>query len=153
MERAVRDRVITQLESGRRAVLATVRDDGRPRLVPIAFAADTRVDPIVIYSAIDEKRKTTSDPRALGRVRDIQRRSDVSVLLDNWSEEWSELAWIRIDGTAMLLDPTLPAHTHEHALAVDLLRQRYPQYESQRLEHRPVIRIVVEHVSSWSAQG
>jgi hypothetical protein len=35
--------------------------------------------------------------------------------------------------------------------AVGLLRARYPQYERQALEQRPVIRIAVERVIGWSA--
>jgi PPOX class probable F420-dependent enzyme len=150
VEPTARDRALTALQSSRRAVMATIRSDGRPRVFPIAYATD-RSDPIVVYTAIDEKPKSTSDPRALGRVRDIQRRADVSLLLNHWSEDWSELSWVRLDGTARLLDPTLPAHTNEHGRAVDLLRQRYPQYESQRLEGRPVIKIVVDRIVDWSA--
>ncbi|MEP7158236.1 MAG: TIGR03668 family PPOX class F420-dependent oxidoreductase [Chloroflexota bacterium] len=151
MDAADRERALTALESGRRAVLATIRSDGRPRLLPIAYAADWGGAEIVIYTAIDEKPKISLDPRALARVRDIQRRSDVAVLVDFWSEDWSELEWVRLDGRALLIDPAVAGHTNEHRRAIDLLRRRYPQYETQRLEDRPVIRIVVEHVTSWSA--
>lgn len=142
------------LASSRRAVLATIAADGRSRLVPIAFAfIDPAVGPLVLYSALDEKPKSVADPRDLARVRDVLARPRVSVLVDSWSEEWSELEWVRLDCTAVLLDPTLPAQKDEHGRAVDLLRQRYPQYKSQRLEDRPVIRIVVEVVTSWSARA
>jgi PPOX class probable F420-dependent enzyme len=146
-----RERALTALNSGRRAVLATIRSDGRPRLVPIAYAPNPADDTIVVYSAIDQKPKSSSDPLALGRVRDIQHRPNVSLLLDRWSEDWSELDWVRLDGTASLLQPAVAGDTQEHRRAVDLLRQRYPQYEAQRLEDRPVIRIDVERVTSWSA--
>jgi len=151
VDAADRELALLALTSGRRAVLATIRSDGRPRLVPIAYAALPDADPIVVYSAIDEKPKSTNDPRALGRVRDVARRPDVALLLDHWSEDWSDLDWVRLDGTASLVDPAIAAQTQEHKRAVDLLRQRYPQYESQRLEDRPVIRIVVDRVVSWSA--
>ena len=64
----------------------------------------------VLYTALDEKPKSTADPRALGRVRDIQRRPDVAMLIDHWSEDWSELDWFRYDGTASLLDPGVAGH-------------------------------------------
>ena len=42
------------LQTARRAVLATVAADGRPRLVPICYWT-TAGEPLVIYSALDEK--------------------------------------------------------------------------------------------------
>ena len=40
----------------------------------------------------------------------------------------------------------------EHRHAVGLLRERYPQYETQRLEDLPIIRIAVERVNEWRAR-
>lgn len=139
------------LADARRAVLATTRADGRPRLVPLAFAADQAASPLVIYSALDEKPKSVADVRQLGRVRDLLARPQVSVLVDRWSEDWSELAWLRLDGTAEMLDPADAGAAAEHAHALSLLRGRYAQYATQDLEGRPVIRITVERVASWSA--
>src|SRR6476620_5455446 len=135
------------LSSARRAVLATIREDGSPRLVPITYAVAHDGDAMVLYSALDEKPKTVGDVRDLARVRDILARPRVAVVVDHWSEDWTELAWVRLEGSATLLDPSDkapdPAGAAEHALAVGLLRQRYPQYEAQRLEALPVIRIQV----------
>jgi PPOX class probable F420-dependent enzyme len=131
------------LSRARRAVMATIAADGTPRLVPIAFAfADG-----VIYSALDEKPKSVADPHDLARVRDIVARPQVSVLIDEWDEDWTKLAWLRLAGRASVLEPGVPGH----ALAVRLLRERYPQYADHRLEQRPIIRIEIEHTSSWSA--
>jgi PPOX class probable F420-dependent enzyme len=87
------------LADARRATLATIAADGRPRLVPICFV----VTEDVIWSPIDEKPKSTADPLALARVRDMRRRPDVAVLVDRWSEDWTELAWLRIEGHAELV--------------------------------------------------
>lgn len=133
------------LARARRAVLATISADGTPRLVPIAFAfADG-----VLYSALDDKAKTVSDPHDLARVRDIVARPAVSVLVDHWDEDWTKLAWLRLVGRASILESGVP----EHAMAVELLRERYPQYASHRLEERPVIRVVVQRTVEWSASG
>ena len=144
------------LSSARRAVLATIREDGSPRLVPITYAVAHHDDAMVLYSALDEKPKAVGDPRDLARVRDILVRPRVAVVVDHWSEDWTELTWVRLDGTASLLDPadeaTDSAGATEHARAVSLLRQRYPQYETQRLEVLPVIRIAVERVKEWRAR-
>lgn len=144
---------IELLRSARRAVLATVADDGRPRLVPIAFALAPWSDAhghAVIYSALDEKPKRFTDPLRLARVRDIAARPGVAVLVDRWSEDWSELAWLRLGGEASILQPT-DEYTAggRHRDAIRLLRERYPQYAGQRLEQRPVLRIVVQRAVSW----
>ncbi len=135
------------LRSARRAVLATIRPDGRPRLVPIAYALDDAADPALIYSPIDEKPKSVSDPHRLARVRDVLARPSVSLLADEWSEDWSQLAWLRVDGQAQVIEP----HIDGHARAVQLLRLRYPQYAAQRLEDRPLLSIAVESITTWRA--
>ena len=141
------------LAEARRAVLATTRADGRPRLVPIAFATDPAPTQLVIYSALDEKPKSVADVRRLARVRDILARPAVSVLVDRWSEDWSELEWHRYDGHARLLEPSTAADSAEHARAVALLRARYPQYAAQHLEDLPVIRIAVDTTAGWRARS
>ena len=129
------------LTRARRAVLATIAPDGSPRLVPIAYAYLDGV----IYSALDEKPKRVADPHDLARVRDITERPQVSVLVDEWDEDWTKLAWRRLNGRASILEPG----DAEHPVAVRLLRERYPQYAEHRLEDRPVIRIAVERSVSW----
>ena len=139
------------LASARRAVLATIREDGRPRLVPIAFAVANEGGALVLYSALDEKPKAVTDVRRLARVRDIAARPRVTVLVDRWSEDWTELAWLRLDGRASLLEPADPKAAAEHTRAVSLLRERYSQYATQRLEELPILRIAVEGSSDWRA--
>jgi len=141
------------LSTARRAILATVRTDGRPRLVPLAFAVAPWTDEIgrpLIYSALDEKAKSVADPRRLGRVRDILARPGVSLLVDRWDEDWSALAWLRLDGLATVVEPASDlTDTGRHRDAVRLLRERYEQYRTQALETRPVLRIVVTRAVSW----
>jgi PPOX class probable F420-dependent enzyme len=131
------------IETARTAILATTAADGRPRLVPICFAV--RGD--VVWSPLDEKPKVVSDVRALARVRDIAARPDVRLLVDRWSEDWSKLAWLRIDGRATLVEPELVAV----GVVVDL-RAKYPQYLEHDLEHRPMLRIEIEAATGWSAR-
>ena len=117
------------LDAARTATLATIDSSGRPRLVPICFvlAAHDGVEP-VLFTPLDEKPKRTDDPRELARVRDILARPDVAVLVDRWSEDWTELAWLRAVGRARLLEAGAGAGAVERDLAIDALRGKYPQY-------------------------
>jgi PPOX class probable F420-dependent enzyme len=137
----------TFLAGARRAILATIAPDGRPRPVPICFALDP--SEAVLYTALDEKPKTVVEPLRLARVRDVQADPRVSVLVDRWDEDWSRLAWLRIQGQAALLvpDDRMP----ERTVAVVALRAKYPQYGSHHLGARPIIRIAIERVTSWGA--
>ncbi|HWH36434.1 MAG TPA: TIGR03668 family PPOX class F420-dependent oxidoreductase [Candidatus Limnocylindrales bacterium] len=137
------------LDGARRAVLATIRPDGSPRLVPIVYATDVAAGRI--YSPLDQKRKSISDPRRLARARDIAARPQASVLVDRWSEDWSALGWLRLDGRAELLEPHDAANSAEHETAVRLLEERYPQYAGHELARRPIIRLTVERTASWAA--
>ena len=120
---------------------------GRARLVPICFAIDGRPDSLVLYSPLDEKPESVLDPRTLGRVRDIAANPQVSLLVDRWSEDWSQLAWLRLEGQADVLEPGAAEHPH----ATELLRERYAQYADQVLGDRPLIRITIDRATSWSA--
>jgi PPOX class probable F420-dependent enzyme len=133
------------LASARRAVMATIAHDGRPRLVPICFVLDG--EPPTLYTPIDDKPKRADDPVSLARVRDIAADPRVTVLVDRWDEDWTRLAWLRLEGRASLLDPA--SAPDEHARAVGALRARYRQYEGHRLEERPIIRVALERAVAW----
>jgi PPOX class probable F420-dependent enzyme len=160
------------LVGARRAVLCTIAPDGSPRPVPVCFAPvwDGGDDltgggqALLIYTPLDEKPKSVVDPRDLARVRDIEARPQVTLLVDRWDDDWTKLAWLRIHGTASLLEPEAGpmdrgagrgsgaeggATGAGHSAAVAALRARYPQYETHDLESRPIIRIEVARVRSW----
>jgi PPOX class probable F420-dependent enzyme len=134
------------LAAARTATLATIAPDGLPRLVPICFVVDVG-PPVAIHTPLDEKPKRVGDVHDLQRVRDIFARPEVALLVDHWSEDWSQLGWLRLRGTAVLLERR--DAPDEHAAAVAALRAKYPQYERHRLEERPLIRIVIAGVRSW----
>jgi PPOX class probable F420-dependent enzyme len=135
------------LADARRAVLATIAPDGRPRLVPICCVVDpTRP---VLWTPLDEKPKAVDDVVHLARVRDIQADPRVTVLADRWGEDWTQLAWIRCNGTASVVEPG--ADVRERGAVIAALRGKYPQYVSHDLETRPIIRIAIERTTSWGA--
>jgi PPOX class probable F420-dependent enzyme len=132
------------LADARRAILATIAPDGHARLVPVCFVVDPASP--VLYTPLDDKPKAVDDPTALARVRDIAGDDRASVLVDRWDEDWTRLAWLRLDGRAALLAPD----DARHPGIVAALRARYPQYATHRLETRPIIAITVERATRWS---
>ncbi|MFL5681164.1 MAG: TIGR03668 family PPOX class F420-dependent oxidoreductase [Chloroflexota bacterium] len=140
--------------AGRTATLATLDPEGQPRLVPICFVvgADDRMGRALVYTPIDEKPKSSPDPRRLARVRDLLILPAATLLVDRWDEDWSRLAWVRLYGRAEILEPQ-PHEVEEHAAAVAALREKYAQYRTHALENRPIIRIAVDRVRSWGELG
>lgn len=139
------------------AALATIGPDGRPRVVPICFALDERPtrspEEMILWTAVDEKPKRSTDPLRLARVRDIVERRNATVLVDRWDEDWTRLAWVRLDCRGEVV-ATLPrgddeASQAERERVVAALRAKYPQYASQRLERRPLIRLTCSVGAVW----
>jgi PPOX class probable F420-dependent enzyme len=120
------------------ARLATVGADGRPHIVPITFApADG-----TLYFAVDHKPKRTTN---LQRLRNIEANPAVTVLVDHYEDDWSRLWWVRVDGTARIVEAS-----PDFEEAISLLTARYEQYRSNR-PAGPVVEIKVERMTGWSA--
>lgn len=125
------------------ARLATVRPGGGPHLVPCVFAV---MDDVVV-SAVDAKPKSSA---RLQRLADIAGSPQVSLLVDHYASDWSELWWARADGLATVLSP----ETDERAArAVAALVAKYPQYESAGPPRGPVIWVAVRRWVGWAAAG
>jgi PPOX class probable F420-dependent enzyme len=125
-------------ESARVAHLATVGADGRPHLVPVCFVLLGDV----VYSAVDHKPKRTT---RLRRVANIEATGRACLLVDGYSEDWSALWWVRLDGAGRVVDDPVEA-----ARAVTALTGKYPQYAG-RAPAGPVIAVDVTRWSGWSA--
>jgi PPOX class probable F420-dependent enzyme len=126
-----------RLGSSRRAVLATVRPDGRPHAVPITFALVG--DDLV--TAVDHKPKRT---QALQRLANIHANPRVSVLVDGYDDDWSDLWWVRADGPARIVEAG-----PERDAAVAALQHRYRQYVT-RPPGGPVIVVRIEALTGWA---
>jgi len=120
------------------ARLATIGANG-PHLVPLVFAIDGQR----IISAVDHKPKRTRD---LVRLRNITVDPRVSLLVDHYREDWSELWWVRADGRARIIDTT------DDPAAIDFLVASHPQYRDAR-PAGPLIEIVVGRWVGWTASG
>jgi PPOX class probable F420-dependent enzyme len=83
---------------------------------------------------------------ALKRVRNIRENAKVSVVIDRYDEDWSELRYVIIQGEARLL-----TGGDEFTRGVDLLLAKYPQYRAMGLGRDEGLMIVVEpsKVTHW----
>ena len=127
------------LEAGRVGHLATADAQGAPHVVPVCYAVQGEA----LYITVDEKPKRAS-ARPLKRIANILANPAVAVGVDRYNEDWSRLGWVMLRGLAeILMDGA------EHDAAQDLLRQRYTQYRSMRLEDLPVIALRIESVVAW----
>ena len=134
------------LDAHRVGHLATTGADGAPHVVPVCYA----VDETALYFVADEKPKRRP-ARDLVRLRNVRENPRAAVVVDDWDEDWTRLAWVLVRGAARIV--TRP---EDHAAAVALLRARYPQYRSMRLEDpaaNPVVRIDPDRVVVWRAAG
>ena len=120
------------------AHLATVRKDGRPHVVPIVFAVEDEV----IYSIADPKPKTGLD---LLRHRNIRANPAVSLLVHEYDDAWADIWWVRVDGTARVVEDG-----PERELTIRLLKAKYPQYATWTTPFGAATVLDVERVASWS---
>ena len=122
------------------AHLATSDENGSPHLVPVCYAFDGQY----FYTPLDEKPKQVNILK-LRRVLNIEARHEASLLIDQYNDDWGQLGYVLIHGSAELIEATNEMHAH----AIKLLRNRYQQYRSMSLEKLPVIVITPDHVTSW----
>ena len=127
------------------ARMATLGPSG-PRLVPIVFARAEAA----LWSPVDGKPKSG---RELARVRDIRADPRVSLLLDEYAQDWSRLWWIRVDGEARVVRPADPGRDPRVAAAVEALRAKYPQYQATPVLREPptILEVRVRSIRSWCA--
>lgn len=124
--------------AARVARLATVSAADEPHLVPIVFILDGDL----IYSLVDAKPKR---PGVLRRLANIAVNPRVTVLVDEYDDEWERLWWVRVDGTARV-----EVEGSDRERAIELLRAKYPQYQSLPGPFGPAIVVRVDRWSSWS---
>ena len=121
------------------ARLATASANGEPHVIPVCYAFDG----YHVYSALDLKAKRVG-VRRLQRLRNVSENSRVSLVIDDYSEDWSSLAYVLIRGEAVILDSG-----EERARAEALLRDKYPQYRTLLEKGCIVLRISPQKVVQW----
>ena len=110
------DEMRARLTEARIGRFATVTGEGWPHLVPCCFALEGNV----VYSAVDAKPKSTL---ALRRLENLRANPHAALLVDFYTDDWSTLWWVRIDGLGRVIDSGA-----ERDAAVSLLAVKYEQY-------------------------
>lgn len=128
------------LEEQPAGVLGTIGASGRPHLVPVCYAF-AGTDVVIPH---DEKPKR---PGPLARSRNIERDPRATLLVQRYSDDWSQLAWVRVEGAAVVVP-----RGDERPGALAILRKRYPQYRDMALEARPLLVLTPERVRSWRSR-
>ena len=129
--------VLARFAGARVARLATLTADG-PRLVPVTFAWH-RGTAVWAVDRVKPKRHTR-----LRRLDDLAADARVAMLADHYADDWAELWWVELQGTAATLTG------HAAAAALDALAERYPAYRSER-PPGPVVAVTPRRWAWWSA--
>jgi PPOX class probable F420-dependent enzyme len=120
------------------ARLGTADAQGRPHVVVVTFA----VQGDMIYTAVDQKPKSGTN---LKRLRNAAANPLVTMLADEYSDDWDRLWWVRADGRAVVL-----TEHWQMAEPLRLLAGRYWQYREAQ-PTGPVLAVTVERWSGWAA--
>jgi PPOX class probable F420-dependent enzyme len=130
------------IERARVARLATIDSEFQPHLVPVVFVFQGNH----FFIPVDEKRKTAK-PQKLKRIRNIQDNPNVSLLIDEYSEDWTKLAFVMIQGKASI--STKEEGNIQVRQAYKKLMTKYIQYQKVGVGEMCII-ITPKKVVSWS---
>ena len=106
------------------------------------FPGEVAVDGDRIYSAVDQKPKSGN---YLKRLRNVGENPWVTMLADQYCDDWDTLWWVRADGRAVVL-----SDQRSMAEPLRLLAERYWQYR-EAPPTGPVLAVTVERWSGWAA--
>jgi PPOX class probable F420-dependent enzyme len=123
------------------ARLGTVDDAGRPLVLPICYIVAGEM----LYSPTDAKPKRVPVQR-LKRLKNIQDNPQVALVIDDYSDDWTQLAYVILHGRAEILTGGSP---FERAVAA--LREKYPQYHRMAIQENPMIAVHLMRAVSWGA--
>jgi len=97
----------------------------------------------MIYSSIDEKPKKVR-PLALRRISNMIQNPNVCFIVDKYAEDWRRLQYVLVIGNARVTK-----QGNRSRKAISLLRKKYKQYNSMKLEKRPLIKIKPVQIIAW----
>ncbi len=111
----------TLIKRAKIARLATVDQKSHPYVVPVVFVFHENS----FFIPLDEKVKTVN-ARKLKRVKNIEKNPNVTLVIDEYQNDWKKLFFLMIHGKATVIDGKnnkLMDKVHK------LLISKYPQYK------------------------
>jgi len=129
-------------ERHRVAHLATADATGAPHVIPICYALVNEA----FYFVIDEKPKRTRT--GLKRLRNIAANPQVALVIDDYDDDWSRLAYLLVHGEASRV-----SDRNEYTRVLAALRERYLQYRAMPLtfDTHPMIAVAPHRTHLWRA--
>jgi PPOX class probable F420-dependent enzyme len=133
------------IQSHRVARLATTGKDGQPHVIPFCYAFDEGC----VYFVVDEKPKRQTG-KPLKRIRNMLENPQVAFVIDDYADDWSQLAYVLVSGHASIVEAK-----DEYHQVLGLLRERYPQYRSMTLTfpQNTMVRITPSKIHAWGKIG
>jgi len=133
--------IIKYISNNKIAHLGTCDSSGIPTVVPVCFVFHDNI----IYIPLDAKPKKRAAVK-LKRVKNITYNPFVSVVIDQYCEDWDRLSYVIIQGSASLIN-----HGKEYEEALIKLCEKYEQYSKMKLHDLglPVIKIVADKIIKW----
>jgi len=126
------------LASTRVGHLALLDSEGQPRTLPVTYA----VCQGAAWTVIDNKPKRPG--REPARIAWLRRHPRAAITVDRYADDWSELRWVQLLGSATVLDgpPTGPGMVE--------LAARYQQYRADP-PPGPLLRLDIARAVWWRA--
>lgn len=123
------------------ARLATADKNGQPHVIPFCYAFNGER----FYFVVDEKPKRQTG-KPLKRIRNMLENPHVALVIDDYSDDWTQLAYVLVSGSPQVVDDEA-----EYATALALLRDRYPQYRAMLLSfaRNTMVRISPNKILAW----
>jgi len=126
------------------ARLATVDKNSIPYVVPVVFVFHNES----FYIPLDEKTKNVN-PRKLKRVKNIEKNPNVTLLIDEYQNNWKKLYFLMIHGKATIIEQKKNKHINEiHKLLIS----KYSQYKKIG-SGNSCIKIQPQKVTFWKNQA
>lgn len=135
-----------RVQAARHGVLSTVHADRGVDAVPVVYAV---VDRLIIMPVDTVKPKRHL---RLGRLANLRRDPRCVLLVEHYTDDWSQLWWVRIHAAASLPAPSQPETATPAAVWLDALAERYPQYRSPETVAATVV-LRPTAVTGWAAHS
>jgi inorganic pyrophosphatase len=123
------------------AHLATVDSGDRPHVLPVVYAFNGER----IYTPVEDKSKRTG-PYKFSRVRNILNNHRIAFIVDDYDEDWNQLAWVQVRGSH-----AIKTKGAEYEKGIELLSLKYTQYQNDPIDGKPLIVITPQKVVGWRA--